>query len=73
LKIGYVSSDFRDHAIAYLLLEVWERHDRTHFETIAYSIGRRAASPLRARIERAFDRFHDAFDEAPARNCAADS
>jgi len=67
LKIGYVSSDFRDHAIAYLLLEVWERHDRTHFETIAYSVGRRAASPLRARIERAFDRFHDAFDEAPAR------
>jgi protein O-GlcNAc transferase len=67
LRIGYVSSDFRDHAIAYLLCEVWERHDRTRVETTAYSIGAGAVSPLRARIERAFDRFHDAFDEAPER------
>ncbi len=63
LRLGYVSSDFRDHAIAYLLCEVWERHDRARFETTAYSIGRPEDSPLRARIERAFDRFHDAFDE----------
>jgi predicted O-linked N-acetylglucosamine transferase (SPINDLY family) len=67
LRIGYVSSDFRDHAIAYLLCEVWERHDRTRFETTAYSIGPREVSPLRTRIERAFDRFHDAFDETPTR------
>jgi predicted O-linked N-acetylglucosamine transferase (SPINDLY family) len=65
LRIGYVSSDFRDHAIAYLLCEVWERHDRARVETTAYSIGPRVASPLRTRIERAFDRFHDAFDETP--------
>ncbi len=63
LRLGYVSSDFRDHAIAYLLCEVWERHDRARFETTAYSIGRREDSPLRTRIERAFDRFHDAFEE----------
>ena len=63
LRIGYVSSDFRDHAIAYLLCEVWERHDRTRIETTAYSIGPRVVSPLRTRIELAFDRFHDAFDE----------
>jgi predicted O-linked N-acetylglucosamine transferase (SPINDLY family) len=67
LRLGYVSSDFRDHAIAYLLCEVWERHDRTRFETSAYSIGRSEGSPLRARIERAFDRFHDVFDETPSR------
>ena len=67
LRIGYVSSDFRDHAIAYLLCEVWERHDRTRVETTAYSIGPRVASPLRTRIERAFDRFHDAFHETPER------
>ncbi|HET7095781.1 MAG TPA: glycosyltransferase, partial [Casimicrobiaceae bacterium] len=67
LKIGYVSSDFRDHAIAYLLCEVWERHDRTRVETTAYSIGHAVVSPLRTRIELAFDRFHDAFDEIPER------
>lgn len=67
LRLGYVSSDFRNHAIAYLLCEVWERHDRTRFETTAYCIGPREDSPLRARIERAFDRFRDAVDDTPAR------
>ena len=28
LRVGYVSSDFRTHATASLLAEVWERHDR---------------------------------------------
>ena len=65
LRIGYVSSDFRDHAIAYLLCEVWERHDRARVETTAYSIGPRVVSPLRTRIERAFDRFHDGYEETP--------
>ncbi len=59
LRVGYVSSDFRSHPIAYLLTEVWERHDRNRFETFAYSIGPSEASPLRARIEAAFDHFHD--------------
>ena len=55
LRLGYVSSDFRTHAIAFLLTEVWERHDRDAFETYAYSIGPREDSPLRSRIEAAFD------------------
>ena len=67
LRLGYVSSDFRNHAISYLLCEVWERHDRTRFETTAYCIGPREESPLRNRIERAFDRFHDAVDDTPER------
>lgn len=67
LRVGYLSSDFREHAIAYLLTEVWERHDRTRIESTAYSIGAREESPLRKRIERAFDRFVDAYDETPTR------
>ncbi|HEX9374000.1 MAG TPA: hypothetical protein VF897_23510, partial [Roseiflexaceae bacterium] len=59
LRVGYVSSDFREHAIAWLLAEVWERHDRTRLTTHAYSIGPRETSPLRTRIEAAFDRFVD--------------
>ncbi|HEY2970222.1 MAG TPA: tetratricopeptide repeat protein, partial [Casimicrobiaceae bacterium] len=59
LRVGYVSSDFREHAIAWLLAEVWERHDRTQLTTHAYSIGPRETSPLRTRIEAAFDRFVD--------------
>jgi protein O-GlcNAc transferase len=67
LRLGYVSSDFRSHAIAFLLNEVWERHDRNRFETTGYSIGPRDESPTRKRIEKSFKRFVDAFDEPPAR------
>ena len=63
LRVAYVSSDFRTHAMASLLAEVWERHDRARLETYAYSIGPREASPLRTRIEAAFDRFVDCSDE----------
>ncbi len=63
LRIGYVSSDFRTHAVASLLVEVWERHDRTRIETFAYSIGPPESTPLRQRIEAAFDHFCDCADE----------
>jgi predicted O-linked N-acetylglucosamine transferase (SPINDLY family) len=58
-RLGYLSSDLRTHAIAFLLCEVWERQRGGPFETIAYSIGPVEASPTRERIERAFDRFVD--------------
>jgi predicted O-linked N-acetylglucosamine transferase (SPINDLY family) len=63
LRLGYVSSDFRTHALAFLLTEVWERHDRGRVETHAYSIGPRENSPLCTRIEAAFDHFADCADE----------
>ena len=59
LRVGYVSSDFRTHATASLLAEVWERHDRTRLMTHAYAIAPREASSLGTRIEAAFDRFVD--------------
>ena len=64
LRIGYVSSDFRTHPLAFLLTEIWERHDRDRFETYAYSIGPRENSPLRTRIEAAFDHFADCAEDA---------
>jgi len=63
LRLGYVSTDFRTHAMAALLAEVWERHDRARLSTVAYSIGPREDSALRRRIESAFDRFHDCADD----------
>src|SRR5207247_4456594 len=55
----YVSSDFGTHPMAFLLAEIWERHDRARLETFAYAIGPREASLLRSRIEAAFDCFVD--------------
>src|SRR5204862_2228116 len=59
LRLGYVSSDFGTHPIAFLLAELWERHDRSRFETYAYSIAPPEDSPLRRRIEASFDHFAD--------------
>ena len=59
LRIGYVVSDFRAHALASLLTGVIEAHDRSRFEIFAYSYGPDDRSQERARFERAFDRFVD--------------
>jgi predicted O-linked N-acetylglucosamine transferase (SPINDLY family) len=39
MRIGYVSSDLRDHAIGYLMAEVLELHDRSKVEVFAYYCG----------------------------------
>jgi predicted O-linked N-acetylglucosamine transferase (SPINDLY family) len=37
LRIGYVSPDFRQHAIAYAFLPLLANHDRSQFEVLLYS------------------------------------
>jgi len=37
LKIGYVSPDFREHAVARFIVPVLEQHDRNEFEVFAYA------------------------------------
>ncbi|MGI2034707.1 glycosyl transferase [Rhizobium panacihumi] len=39
LRIGYVSSDLRDHAVGFALREVLELHDKTSVEIYAYYCG----------------------------------
>lgn len=59
LRVGYLSGDLHDHVMAYLMAEVFELHDRTAFEVVAYSYGPDDGSPLRRRVVAAFDRFVD--------------
>jgi protein O-GlcNAc transferase len=59
IRIAYLSGDFRRHPLSYLTAELFERHDRTRFEIIGMSCGPDDGSDIRARIVRAFDRFHD--------------
>lgn len=71
LRIGYVSSDIRDHAIGTLMAEVWELHDRENFEVFVYYSGPASNSEiqLRARghIEHWTDIRHLSDDNAAAR------
>ncbi len=59
IRLGYLSSDLRVHAVASLIAGVFEQHDRGRFEVIGYSTGPDDQSPTRTRIIDAFDRFVD--------------
>jgi predicted O-linked N-acetylglucosamine transferase (SPINDLY family) len=59
IRLAYVSADFRDHPVGFLLAGLLERHDRTRFEIIAISSGRDDGGDIRARIAAACDQFHD--------------
>lgn len=59
LKLAYLSRDFRSHTVATSNAALLERHDHARFELFAISTGPDDASPMRARLVRAFDHFHD--------------
>ena len=61
IRVGFVSSDFHEHATAYLIAELFEHQHAGGPEFHAYSYGADDGSPMRRRIEHAFgDRFTDA-------------
>jgi len=59
LRVGYLSWDFRNHAVAHLMGHLFARHDRARLEAIAYSTGPNDHSEYRARIEAEAERFVD--------------
>ncbi|HWY66480.1 MAG TPA: tetratricopeptide repeat protein, partial [Rhizomicrobium sp.] len=60
IRLAYLSADFQEHVTSALLAEMFERHDRERFEITAVSFGPDDNSAMRARLVKAFDRFHDA-------------
>ena len=59
IRIGYFSSDFYQHPVSILLVELFERHDRNKFELVAFSTGKDNDDLLRRRIKNSFDHFLD--------------
>jgi len=59
IRLGYFSSDFRKHAVASLVAELFERHDRSRFELVGFAFGPPTQDPMRMRLEKAFDKFFD--------------
>ncbi len=54
IRVAYVSADFREHAVSYLMAGVFERHDRTRFEIMGISSTPPDKSSLGERVRRAF-------------------
>ena len=66
IRVAYISTDLRAHAVAFLIVGCFEHHDKSRFETTAISLHADDGSETRRRIEAAFDRFIDVRDHSDA-------
>lgn len=59
ITLGYLSSNFRNHALGHLIAGLFESHDRNRFNIYAYSAGEDDKSDYREQIEVGCDKFVD--------------
>jgi predicted O-linked N-acetylglucosamine transferase (SPINDLY family) len=59
IKIGYYSSDFREHPVSYLTAGYLELHDKSRFELIGFQLGQPDNSKMFKRLVSLFDEFID--------------
>ena len=66
IRLAYVSADFGSAPSTYLMVGVFEQHDRQQFETLGISLRPEQATEAGRRVARSFDRFIDvsALDDA---------
>ncbi|WP_082597384.1 O-linked N-acetylglucosamine transferase, SPINDLY family protein [Rhizobium sp. Root708] len=76
LRVGYLSSDLRDHAVGFALCEVLELHDKSSVEIFGYYCGDvRTSDSTQERIKNAvhcWRDIHDVDDVAAATQIIAD-
>ena len=75
LRLGYVSSDFREHAVGFAMTDVLETHDKSAFEVFAYYCGIAREDGIKARCRSAVDHWidiNDLTDEDAARRIRDD-
>ena len=59
ITVGYISNDFRNHAVAHLICGLFGLHNRNEFKVFSYSYGPDDGSYYRKKIEQESDRFTD--------------
>ena len=57
IRVGYLCGEFRAQATMYLAAGLFEQHDRKRFEVVGFDNSRDDQSPMRRRVNMAFDRF----------------
>jgi predicted O-linked N-acetylglucosamine transferase (SPINDLY family) len=71
MRVGYISSDLRDHAVGYLMAEFFELHGKTDVEVFVYYCGPESTSALTLRTKAAVEHWVDirqlSDDEAAAK------
>ena len=59
IKLGYYSYDFRNHAVATLIAELFEIHNREIFEIVGFSFCKPTKDLMQQRLQKSFDQFID--------------
>ncbi|MEY3200943.1 MAG: hypothetical protein RIR70_493, partial [Pseudomonadota bacterium] len=65
-RVAFISADFREHPVGYLLIGLIENLSKSHFETVGISLGIRDGSSLYRRYRNAFDHYLDCADKPSA-------
>ena len=55
IRIGYMSSDFKTHPVAFLIVKTIENHNRKKFKVYGYSNGPVVNDEMNMRLQKAFD------------------
>jgi protein O-GlcNAc transferase len=75
IRVGYLSSDFRNHATMHLMAGLFEAHDRGRFEVFAYDYSNQDSSEYRRRFLNAIEHhvpIHSLTDQQAAERIADD-
>jgi len=59
LRIGYLSSDFREHPVAYLMVGILEHHNKSEFEVYGFALREPKQDSLGVRMSDAVEHFID--------------
>ena len=59
LRVGYVSYDFKDHAISHLVAPMFAMHSRTTFEIVGFAMNADDGSDYRRTVHKGCDEFFD--------------
>ena len=62
LRIGYLSSDYRHHAIGFLMAQIFELHNRAEAEVFVYYCGPSSPDFVQARIMKTVDHWVNVTD-----------
>jgi protein O-GlcNAc transferase len=59
IRIAYYSPDFRRHAVAHLIANMLECHNKNDFEIIGFDFAKSADDDMTKRLSKAFNKFFD--------------
>ena len=59
IRVGYLSGEFYEQATAFLTVGLYELHDKSRFEIVAFDNGLNDKGPTRQRIDAAFNKIID--------------